>query len=82
MNDLGLLKQFLGLEITQEFDGIMVNKSKYVSDLLIKFNMDECKDSPFAFLSGISLEEGKSTPPMDCTIYRHLIDALLDTFMA
>ena len=26
MNDLGLLKQFLGLEITQEFDGIMVTQ--------------------------------------------------------
>ena len=25
MSDLGLLRQFLGLEVTQEFDGIMVN---------------------------------------------------------
>ena len=25
MSDLDLLKQFLGLEISQEFDGIMVN---------------------------------------------------------
>ena len=28
MSDFGLLKQFMGLEISQEFDGIMVNKSK------------------------------------------------------
>ena len=26
MSDLGLLKQFLGLEITQDFDGIMVTQ--------------------------------------------------------
>ena len=26
MSDLGLLRQFLGLEITQDFDGIMVTQ--------------------------------------------------------
>ena len=26
MSDLGLLRQFLGLEITQDFDGIMINQ--------------------------------------------------------
>ena len=31
----------------------------------------------FPFLSGISLEEGKHTPPMDCTIYQQLIGSLL-----
>ena len=39
--------------------------------------MDECIPAPFPFLSGIILEEGKSTPPMDCTIYRQLIGILL-----
>ena len=39
--------------------------------------MAECRPAPFPFLSGISLEEGKSTPPMDCTIYRQLIGSLL-----
>ena len=40
--------------------------------------MADFKVSPFPFLSGISLEEGKSTPPMDSTIYRQLIRSLLD----
>ena len=70
MSDLGLLKQFLQLEIDQNYDGIMVTQSKYISDLLLKFNMAECRPTPFHFLSGINLEEGKHTPPMDCTIYR------------
>ena len=77
MSDLGLLKQFLGLEIEQNSDGIMLTQSKYISDLLVKFNMAECKAAPFPFLSGIILEEGKSTLPMDCTIYRQLIGSLL-----
>ena len=43
MSDLGLQRKFLGLEITQDFDGTMVNQSKYIADLLIKFNMSDCK---------------------------------------
>src|SRR5713226_2697619 len=77
MSDLGLLKQFLGLEIEQNYDGIMVTQFKYISDLLVKFNMADYRPAPFPFLSGISLEEGKSTPPMDYTIYQQLIGSLL-----
>ena len=40
MSDLGLLKQFLGLEIEKNFDGIVVTQYKYISDLLFKFNID------------------------------------------
>ena len=29
----------LGLEIEQNYDGIMVTQSKYISELLVKFNM-------------------------------------------
>ena len=77
MSDLGLLKQFLGLEIEKNIDGIMVTQHKYISYLLFKFNMAEFKAAPFPFLSGINLEEGKSTPPMECIIYRQLIGSLL-----
>ena len=68
-SDLGLLKQFLGLEIEKNYDGIMVTQSKEISYLLLNSNMADCRPAPFPFLSGISLEEGKSTLPMDCTIY-------------
>ena len=68
MSDLGPLRQFLGLEITQDFDGIMVKQSQYASYLLIKFNMADFKETHFPFLSGISLEEGKTTPQVDSTL--------------
>ena len=57
MSDLGLLKQFMGLEIEQNFDGTIITQSKYISDLLVKFNMAECKATQFPFLSRISLEK-------------------------
>ena len=55
----------------------MVIQSKSISDLLVKFNMAYCRPAPFPFLSRISLEEGKGTPPMDYTIYWQLIGSLL-----
>ena len=33
MSDLGMLRQFIGLEITQDFDGNMVTQSKYILDM-------------------------------------------------
>ena len=39
MTDLGLLSQFLGLEIAQTKSGIKVHQSKYALDFLIKFRM-------------------------------------------
>ena len=63
MSILGPLKQFMGLEFEQNIDGIMVTQSKYISDLLFKFKMDEFKAAPFPFLLGINLEEGKSHLP-------------------
>ena len=59
MSDLGLLKQFMGIEISQYFNGIMVTQSKYIADLLIEFRMVNFKATPFPFLSRIRLEEGK-----------------------
>ena len=55
----------------------MVTQYKYISYLLVNFNMAEFRPIPFPFLSGIILEERKNTPPMDCTIYRQLIGSLL-----
>ena len=77
MSDLGLLRNFFGLEITQYFDVIMIIQSNYVSYLIIKFSMVDCKETNFPFLSGISLKEGNSTPEVDSSIYRQLIESLL-----
>ena len=50
MTNLGLQKQFLGLEIEQYDADIKVIQSKYVEDLLFKFKMYECKETKCPFL--------------------------------
>ena len=77
MTDLGLLSQFLGLEISQSNIGIKGNQSKYSLDLLNKFNMKEFKPSKTHFLSEVKLEEVQSTPLVINTLYRKLVGCLL-----
>ena len=55
MTNLGLLSQFLGLEIAQSKHGIKVNQSQYALDFLNKFNMKDCKPSKTPFLLGVKL---------------------------
>ena len=69
MSDLGLLKQFLGLEIEQSERGIIIRKKKYASDLLLKFNMDKCNTTKFPFLYGIKLGEVGDSPLVDNSLY-------------
>ena len=70
MTDLGLLKQFLSLEIIQSEAGIKVNQQNYAAHLLTKFKMAACKASKFPFLSGIKLGEVGDSPLVDCLLYR------------
>ena len=77
MTDLGLLRQFLGLEIAQSQHGIRLHHSKYALDFLNKFNMKDCKPSKTPFLSRVKLEEAGSSPMVNNTLYRQLIGCLM-----
>ena len=77
MTDLGLLRQFLGLEIEQSERGIMLSQPKYDLDMINKFNTDYCKAAKCPFLSGIKLGEFDNSPLVDCTLYRQLVGSLL-----
>ena len=77
MTDLGLLSQFVELEISKIKAGIKVHQYKYALDLLNKFKMKDCKESKTPFLSGVKLEEADSSPMVNNTLYRKLIGCLL-----
>ena len=74
---LGLLRQFLGLEIAQSQHGIKLHQSKYDLDFMNKLNMKYFKPSKSPFLSGAKLEEAGSSPMVNNTLYRQLIGCLL-----
>jgi hypothetical protein len=53
--DLGLLHYFLGIEILQEKDRILLSQPKYALDLLKKFKMKNCKLAPTPIDAGTKL---------------------------
>ena len=77
MTDLGLLKQFIGLEIEQYEQGIKVSKKNYVVDLLLKFKIVEFKAAKCPLLSGIKLGEVGESPLVDNSLYKQLVGSLL-----
>ncbi|KAJ9544590.1 hypothetical protein OSB04_024297 [Centaurea solstitialis] len=42
MSMMGELNFFLGIQVKQNPDGIFINQSKYIKDMLKKFNMTDC----------------------------------------
>ena len=70
MTNLGLLKQFLGLEIEKTERGIKFSQQNYASYLLMKFNRAEFNATKFLFLSGIKLGEVGDSPLVDNSLYR------------
>ena len=63
MSMIGDLTFFLGLQIKEKKDGIFICQSKYVRDLLKKYNMDQCKSANMPMSATLSLDQdiiGKS----------------------
>lgn len=56
MKDLGEIKYCLGIEFTKTDDGaISMSQSKYINDILVRFNMGECKDVSTPLNSNVKL---------------------------
>jgi hypothetical protein len=75
--NMGSLHFFLGLKISQDALGIKLSQAKYARDLLDIFHMAYCKSALTPFLSGVKLEDGRDTPLVDITLYKHLVGILL-----
>jgi len=77
MKDLGTLSYFLGLEISSSSDGFYLTQAKYISDLLSRANLTDCKivDTPTELNTRLNLQDGK--PLRDLTLYLHLVGSLV-----
>ncbi|XP_050888779.1 uncharacterized mitochondrial protein AtMg00810 [Lathyrus oleraceus] len=60
MSMMGKMNYFLGLQIKQLEDGVIINQSKYCKELLKRFEMDGCKEMSTPMGSGTYVDQDES----------------------
>ena len=75
--DLGSLKYFLGIEVAQSKDGVVISQRKYALDILQETGMIDCRpvDSPMDPNQKLKIEEGELFS--DPERYRRLVGKLI-----
>lgn len=78
LKDLGDLHFFLGIEVSNTSDGILLSQEKYSRDLLIKAGMKDYKPAPTPLVATdkLSAHDGDLLGPEDSTKYRSIVGAL------
>ena len=76
LKDLGPLSYFLGVEVVPTQDGLFLNQTKYISDILTRFNMLGSNPVSTPMLSTPSLTLNNGTPLPSPTDYCALVGAL------
>jgi Reverse transcriptase (RNA-dependent DNA polymerase) len=76
IRDLGQLHFFLGIEATHNKEGIYLTQTKYLTDLLKRVNMMNCKSVLSPMASGTILSNTSADPCKDPSLYCSVIGAL------
>jgi hypothetical protein len=77
MSMLGEMKFFLGLQITQSDKGISISQTKYINEMLKKFQMEESKPVGTPMVTSCKLSKFDDTKDVDQTVYRSMIFSIL-----
>ena len=77
MSMMGELKYFLGIQINQTSEGTYVDQTKYVKELLKKFNLTESKMAKTPMHPTCCLAKDEVSKKVDQKIYRGMIGSLL-----
>ena len=76
MKDLGELNYCLGLEIQREDGKTIVTQSKYIREILERFDMQECKAASTPLNQNVKLSSVDETKEVNGTLYRQLVGSL------
>ena len=77
MSLMGELKYFLGLQLDQRIDGIFICQSKYLKELLKKYNMEDSASARTLSSASAKLGACDSSVKVDVSSYRGMIGSLL-----
>nr|GEV64551.1 hypothetical protein [Tanacetum cinerariifolium] len=74
---MGEMKFFLGLQVNQFSNGIFINQSKYIHDILKRFEMINYDTVPTPMVEQAKLKLDLVGKPVDHTDYRSMIGSLM-----
>jgi len=77
MSLMSELNYFLGLQIKQVNEGIFISQSKYIYNLLKKYDLQDCSPAKTPMATTTKLEIEAKDPKVDITIYRGMVGSLL-----
>ena len=68
---------FLGMEVWQNTDGILLGQGEYVVDILKSFGMMDCKAMTTPMVSNLKLLNYAPSYSVDATMNHHMIGSLM-----
>lgn len=77
MSDLGRMKFFLGVEVSQTDAGIFICQKKYAREVLERFNMENNNTVTSPIVPGNKLTKDSDGKSVDVTIYKQMIGCLM-----
>nr|GFA57097.1 hypothetical protein [Tanacetum cinerariifolium] len=77
MSMMGEMKLFLELQVNQFSNGIFIDHSKYILDILKRFRMENCDTVPTPMIEQAKLKLDLVRKPIDHTDYQSMIGSLM-----
>ena len=77
MIDIGLVKYFFGLDVTQTDQGIFICQHTYATDILQRFRIDKCNPTETPIALGTKLTKNSDEPAVNNTLYKQLVGSLM-----
>ncbi|KAJ9561524.1 hypothetical protein OSB04_006684 [Centaurea solstitialis] len=77
MSMMGEINFFLGLQVKQFIDSIFINQSKYIFDLLKKYDMSSCNSIGTPMATGNKIGPDQEGKDVDLRTYRGMVGSLM-----
>jgi len=77
MSMMGEMCFFLGLQVVQKPDGILIHQKKYIQEILVKYKMDDSSSELSPFTTQTCLTPDESGKSVDAHRYRSMIGSLM-----
>ncbi|CAM8913061.1 unnamed protein product [Rhodiola kirilowii] len=77
MSMVGELSYFLGLQVKQKMDGILISQSKYARNFIRKFDLEKAAHKRTPAATHVKITKDEAGTSVDQTLYRSMIASLL-----